>query len=152
VSDEPARRSPVLAGCATFALVTSIAGGLVAWNARVIRSWLDPSYRDPADVSAVEQVLRARYRTANLSVFWTTRTPPGARVRLAPEQRRRVGVHVVDSPRMPDLAAADAVAAEIAREVRASAGPATRVEVVLMNRATDGPGWQRRSFWFEAQP
>jgi hypothetical protein len=146
------RRSPLVTGCATVLAVASLLAGLAVWNRRAIRSWLDPSYRDPSDLSAVEQVLRARYGTTNLSVFWTTRTPPDARVRLALEQRRRVGVHVVDAPRMPNLAAADAVAAEIAREVRASAGAATRVEVVLMRRPADGGGWQRRSFWFEGGP
>jgi hypothetical protein len=145
------RRSPLVAGCAiVLGVAALIAGGVVA-NARAIRSWLDPSYRDPTDLSAVERVLRGRHETANLSVFWTTRTPPGGSARLAPERRRRVAVHVVDSPGMPDLAAADAVAAEIAREVRAWAGAGTRVEVVLMTRPANGTGWQRRSFWFEAE-
>ena len=145
------RRSPLVTGCATVLAVASLLAALAVWNRRAIRSWLDPSYRDPSDLSAVEQVLRARYGT-NLSVFWTTRTPPDARVRLAPEQRRRVGVHVVDAPRIPSLASADEVAVEIAREVRASAGAATRVEVVLMRRPANGVGWQRRSFWFEGEP
>jgi hypothetical protein len=131
------RRSPLVGGCATVLAVASLLLAVAVWNRRAIRSWLDPSYRDPTDLTAVERTLRSRFGTANLSVFWTTRTPPGTTVRLAPERRRRVGVHVVDAPRMPDLAAAETVAAEIAREVRASAGPATRV---------------RRSFWFEGGP
>ena len=151
MSDEPARRSPLLAGCATFALVMSIAGGLVAWNARAIRSWLDPSYRDRSDLSAVEQVLRARYGTANLSVFWTTRTPPGSSLPPETPRRRRVSVHIVGSQHFPDAASADAGAQDVARAVREAVGrPVPRVEVVLLERA--GSGWKRRAFWFEGEP
>lgn len=145
------RRSPLVAGCAVVLAVAALLAALAVWNRRAIRSWVDPSYRRPGDLTAVEGSLRSRYGTSNLSVFWTTRMPPGARVWLPPERRRRVGVHVVDSPRAGDPATADAAAGEIAREVRAAIGRATRVEVVLMRRPPDGRGWQRRSFWFEAE-
>ena len=145
------RRSPLVTGCATVLAVASLLAALAVWNRRAIRSWLDPSYRDPSDLSAVEQVLRARYGTTNLSVFWTTRTPFGSTLPPETPRRRRVSVHVVGSERFPDAASADAGAQEIARAVREAVGhPAPRIEVVLLERA--GPGWRRRSFWFEGQP
>lgn len=142
------RRSPLVAGCAAVLAVAAVLAALAFWNRRAIRAWVDPSYRDPTDLSAVERSLRARYGTSNLSVFWTTRTPPGMTGRQPVERRRRVGVHVVDSPSVSS--SPDAVAAEIAAAVRASAGAATRVEVVLMNRRPDGSGWERRTFWLDA--
>ena len=130
--------------------VASLLTALALWNRRAIRAWLDPSYRDPSDLSAVEQVLRARYGTANLSVFWTTRTPPGSSLPPETPRRRRVSVHIVGSPRFPDAASADAGAQDVARAVREAVGrPEPRVEVVLLERGTSG--WQRRSFWFEGE-
>jgi hypothetical protein len=62
-----------------------------------------------------------------------------------------VGVHIVDAPQFAELAAAEAEAGDVAREVRATAGASTRVEVVVMKRPANGAGWQRRSFWFEGE-
>ena len=70
------RRSPLVAGCATVLAVAALLASVAAWNRRAVLAWIDPSYRDPTDLSTVERALRASYGTANLSVFWTARLPP----------------------------------------------------------------------------